>query len=379
MGTFRIIKTMPNQPDFSLFESVISNVYGQPNVPDFQNLAHLKNSYVLPTQHLKSCLILVSEDKTLARLAIYQNPHFEDAFLFGGYECVNDFEVSMAILEAGVEEVIRMNNLEGNSKLPSKKGLRIIGPMDGSTWENYRFVLPPDPLKGEPSFENSNLNPTHIISPLGDRGLRRPFLLEPTHPNYYINQWQLFGLQLIADYRSDFRNTLEIDFNKLRRWESYFKNKGIRVRPFDKNQAEMTFQKLAKFNMEAFKDNYLFSPISEEYFVEKYRKALPLIYPNLVHLAWEKEEIVGMVFCISNLLSPQPNETIILKTLAAKSEYRFRGLGDLLYRKSMEGGMKIGAKNVIHALMKNDNISINISKKYKAECFRKYGLFEMKI
>ena len=60
-----------------------------------------------------------------------------------------------------------------------------IGPIDGSTWRNYRFVT---------------------------EGEGASFFLEPTHPSYYPAQWQRSGFLVCANYFSVLQTDLSSTF-----------------------------------------------------------------------------------------------------------------------------------------------------------------------
>jgi hypothetical protein len=117
----------------------------------------------LNSEYLRSCIVVVNDGLPVGRLAVYENPNLtsndQQVACIGNYECENNPETAKLLFRKAFEEI-------------SSLGVKtIIGPMSGSTWDNYRF-------------SNHNNEPN--------------FLLEPYHHVYYNEQFLENGFQPLS-------------------------------------------------------------------------------------------------------------------------------------------------------------------------------------
>lgn len=279
------------------------------------------------------------ESEVKARAVLYNNPYFKHngkkTACIGNYECFNDLSFSSHLLNAIVEDA---KNLGFEY---------LIGPMNGSTWDDYRFSLNHD-------------SPT--------------FFLEPYHHLYYNDQFSNFGFGPVAQYVSGISDCTNYKETEPSAFESFYKN-GLHVRPVNLDSYDCELKKLYDFSLIAFKNNFLYTPISFEYFKEKYAAAKKIIQPDFFQIAEDAEgNIVGFMFCVDDLYNKK-EKSLIIKTLARMPDEKWKGLtkitGDIVYKTARDKGYK----TIVHAFMHQHNASTSVSRNFKGVVFRKYILY----
>jgi GNAT superfamily N-acetyltransferase len=286
-------------------------------------------------------LILEQKGKPVARVGIYVNPYLrweeEDVITLGAYACNNDDQAAQTLLGAALEFI--------QTKWPECQ--HVIGPMDGSTWENYRFALPSD---------------------------HAPFVLEPINPPWYPQHWEKMGFQVLKKYKSNQAEFGPEQYTNLEQAKLFFEQKGLIFRHFDALHVEEELNRLAEFNLAAFHDAFLITPIEKVVFVEKYQKIVPLLRPELIWIAEDNGRICGLFFAIPDYLDAQ-KRTVVVKTLARLPDARYKGLGEYLAALWVNTAIEAGYTRMIHALMRDDNASVRTSGKFWGESFREYVLY----
>lgn len=337
MNDYKFIRTFPGEAGFEDFSTFPKQIYS--NESQRFILGHD------PVQeHLKGCYILKSGQSNIGRFAFYENPelqyHNESACTIGSYECIDDLKASHELLKHA-------------QWMAKEKGCRwLIGPMEGSTWHNYRF-------------SQSNVQPN--------------FFMEPYHHIYYNQQFTDFGFEPIAEYVSNLDETLAYDEDKLIRFENYFVEQGAKFRHLDLNNYRQELVKMGKLSLEGFAENFLYTPISLDAFVNKYEKLKKLIDPDLV---WIGEDQKGyphaLLFAIHDHWD-QTGETMIIKSMVRKPDTPFRGMASYLAGKSIQLANDKGYKKIIHALMIRDNASVRTSDNYAGRPYKSYQLYGLRL
>ncbi|HLG04479.1 MAG TPA: hypothetical protein VI731_12845 [Bacteroidia bacterium] len=290
--------------------------------------------------HAAAGLCVLKNGLPAGRLIIYTGHGIghkdKPAAFIGNYECINDDAASREMLDAA-EKFAR---LEGYGLL--------IGPVNGTTWDTYRFCT------------SSN---------------QSRFFSEMIHPGYYTGQWEKAGYAVIADYFSMMDQTLISDTENTLRTENTFSQNGIWFRTLDPADYEQELERIYDLCAKAFRNNFLFTPISREAFKVKYRAVQKYIEPQMIFLAENSgKEIVGLAFNFPDH-AVTDKKRMVLKTLARDPAPDFRGLGDVLANMSHRYGNEHGYASIIHALMYSDNASRRLSKKYHGEIFKSYALY----
>ena len=337
----KMLKTRPGHNDFERFARLPERLYPKGS-PRFL-LGHD------PVEtHLEGCYVLCEGEEAVGRYACYENKNLrvngEPAACIGSYECIDDDRVSKELLNHA-------------KTWAQKKGYSwIVGPMEGSTWNNHRF-----------SLNNDHPN----------------FFMEPYHHSYYNQQFTNHGFTPLAHYYSNLDENLVVDDNQVHEFEKSYIEQGAVFRNLDLRDLENELYQLAAFSLNAFKSNFLFSPISEADFVSKYLKIKSLIDPNLTWIVEDQSgEIQAFIFSIpDHFETHKPSKTLIIKSMARKRSSPFKGIGSYLAIKTVQLAKKQGYERVIHAFMIKDNASRLISEKFakKSGNFKNYVLYGLQL
>ena len=257
--------------------------------------------------------------------------------VIGHYAAVDD-EVAAAVLTAALQQLRQVGSTIA------------IGPMNGTTWRNYRFVTEP--------------------------GEQPPFFLEPTNPAEAPRQFERAGLSSLASYFSALNDDVSRPDVRREQMEKKIADAGITIRSANSDLGP-ELARIYEVSKVSFQKNFLYTEIPESEFVAMYRPLLPIVRPELVLIAEQAGRCVGYLFAVPDLAMKTRGlaiDTFIIKTVAVLPEPQVRGLGSLLVARAQQIGHELGFRNCIHALMFEDNISLNISRHY-ASVMRKYTLY----
>ena len=238
-----------------------------------------------------------------------------------------------------------------------KEGIEtIIGPLNGTTWNTYRYVT--------------------------EKGSRRQFLLEPWNEDYSVSLFEKLGFKPLAGYistvmegmDSDGRRNLNKKIEKLKKFDYY---KDIKVESAENKDLLTVLNKVYDLTVEAFKNNFLYSELEKEIFLKMYMSYEDKIIKKFFKMLYLGDELIGYVFGIpdyAELGYKGKIDTIILKTIAVSPIYNGKGMGYILINSLVEEAEKEGYENVIYALMHESNVSKNIGL-LLGNMLRKYTLF----
>ena len=222
-----------------------------------------------------------------------------------------------------------------------------VGPMDGNTWREYRLIV--------------------------DRGVEGPFFLEPHHPDEWPRHFSSAGFDPIATYTSALVDDLGTPDPRMASALARFRRDGISIRSFDLSAADQDLRRIFRLSRRSFSGNLMYAPIDEEEFLERQRRLLSLVRPDLVLLAERAGELVGFLLAVPDLLRRGVNgdtDTVVIKTVAVLPGRAQQGLGAVLVAEAHGRGARLGFRRAIHALMHDRNTSRNISRRY-ARTFRR--------
>ena len=238
-----------------------------------------------------------------------------------------------------------------------KEGIEtIIGPLNGTTWNTYRYVT--------------------------EKGSRKQFLLEPWNEDYSVSLFEKLDFKHLAGYistvmegmNSDGRKNLNKKIEKLKKFDYY---EDIRVESAENKDLLTVLNKVYDLTVEAFKNNFLYSELEREIFLKMYLSYEDKIIKKFFKMLYFKDELIGYVFGIpdyTELGYKGKIDTIILKTIAVSPEYNGKGMGYILINSLIEEAEKEGYENVIYALMHESNVSKNIGL-LLGNMLRRYTLF----
>jgi predicted N-acetyltransferase YhbS len=226
-----------------------------------------------------------------------------------------------------------------------------VGPMDGSTWRRYRLVT--------------------------DCASEAAFFLEPENPPEWPRHFEDAGFTPLAHYHSSVTDRLDYEDPKARCAEARLSRLGIKVRTLDTTRLEEELRAIHEITTASFRNGFLYQPLPWAAFRADYRQIQPFLRPELVLIATHQNRPIGFVFSIPDLLQARrgrPIDTVILKTIAVVPDCAYAGLGRHLVQQTHRRAHALGYRRVIHALMREGNVSLNISARY-ARRFRRYTLF----
>lgn len=225
-----------------------------------------------------------------------------------------------------------------------------VGPMDGTTWRSYRFV--------------------------SEAGSEPPFLFEPVHPPDWPAWWRAAGFTALASYTSTLARDLATRDPRVPALAGRLERAGVRLRPLDLSRIDAELGAIHDVSVEAFRDNFLYTPLSRESFLAQYRAVIPHVRPELVLLAEQAGRVVGYVFMFPDLLEAKRGArvtTAIVKTLAVRPGRAFAGLGAWLLDRAHAEAHRLGFSRAVHAMMHEANVSRNLSAR-TAVILRRYLL-----
>lgn len=279
-----------------------------------------------------------SENET-AHAVLYRNPELweeRQALLLGNFE-FESAEAGMAI----VDRVVHTAKEAGAREL--------IGPLNGNTWNDYR---------------------------LGLMGPRPAFPGEPFNPKGYLDLLKKAGFNVLNTYGSGLDESLEYDQEKLTSWRKDLEGQGLTFRTFDQENLEKDLQMVHTLCSKAFVKNFLFTPISWEAFLSKYRQMLSFVDTRFCTLATLDDKLAAFMFAYPNPLDPT-GKTLVIKTVARDSDHSPSGLGQYLVGLTTQMANQAGMQSMIHALMPDESHSNIISQFYSGVPYRYYELLHL--
>ena len=226
-----------------------------------------------------------------------------------------------------------------------------VGPMDGSTWDSYRFVTGHD---GTPRF-----------------------FLEPENDDDWPLQFLRAGFHPIARYHSALQAELGLDDRRIATIEERMRAAAIRARCVDAGRLEEEIERMHALVIAGFRDSPFFTPIPVGEFVARHRRLLTCIQPELVLVAEQQGRPVALLFAVPDLAQAQRGETVdtaIVKTVVALPGRAYAGIAHVLAARAAVAARALGYRRAIHALMRDGIHSMNWSARCGAT-IRRYALF----
>ncbi|GAB4143473.1 MAG: hypothetical protein Fur0041_18540 [Bacteroidia bacterium] len=333
-----IIQVQPNGIGFEMFSAVPASLYPSAALP------LQKSGDQLNTDFLFACLIVLADQKPLGRLALYDNSWItfngKKVLLAGNFECVSNDKISAALLH----EAMRIAKNEGAAYL--------IGPMNGSTWDTYRFTI----------------------------GTRNDlFFSENLHHTYYTALWENAGFTELERYISTVDRYMRCDAPAVIEREKELIAQGVVFRNIRLDDYENELKKLFPFCLRVFSSNKFYSPVSEEHFLEKYVSVKNYITEKGVVIAENnRNEIVGFMFGFHDHFS-SAERRFIIKTVARDPAPEYKGMGNILGNMGTRYALINGYDACIHAFMHMDNRSVHLSDKYSGRPLREYVLLKKEL
>ncbi|MFN9364729.1 MAG: GNAT family N-acetyltransferase [Planctomycetota bacterium] len=230
-----------------------------------------------------------------------------------------------------------------------------LGPIDGSTWNNYRAVT-----------ESSDAP---------------PFFLEPQHPASLTEYFLENGFSSELNYFSALDQQLAGMDPLARRVAAEMNSLGITLRPFRLDDFSGELLRLHALATDCFRSHDLFSELHAQDFLRLYQPLRPAICPELILIAERDAVPLGFAFAVPDLFERQRTgaaRTVILKTLGVLPDRATAGLGYHLLSEMRRQASAIGFQRMILALMR-DTLYFSRRQFQLGTPFRRYGLFARKL
>lgn len=331
-----LLHTVPGDAHWEQFLAVPAEVFPY---PDHQ--IGLKNQ--INHDFFFKGLLLMQNGNPVGRIGIYLNHELKKNGLrsgtLGNYEAIDDERIGKRLLEAGMD-VLREEGIE-----------YVIGPMNGSSWDQYRFELHPD---------------------------RHHFFLEPQNPSWYHTHWKAAGFQVIGEYTSNIDRQMQSNVSSVSRIADC-RRRGIKVRKIDLDRYEEELDLLFPLCLKGFSRNHLYTPITRSSFLAKYLPIKSAIDPEWVLIAENEDgDPGGFIFCFPDYWN-QSNRQLVIKTLVRKPGKEWAGIGSILSAIMIQKAQKAGFGAVIHAMMFHAGGGKAISTTYDGEMIQEYVLLGREI
>lgn len=308
-------------------------------VLDFSDIVILDRRDEVPSAHFTLGVVVTQGEIVLAKAALYYNPDIayrdKNVALVGAYASI-DHDEAVGLLFMELEKQAREKNIDF-----------LIGPMNGSTWERYRF------------------------HDMADQSI---FFSEMTHPMYYPQQWAKHGFQSIAKYYSSETYSLEVDDPAVSAYEKRLYAMGVAIRSIQLDRYAEELVQLHPFLLTAFAGNFLYTPLDKERFIEKYLPLQPYLDPSYVLIASHQDHIAGVFLCVEDVLNPNVR-TLVIKTIARNPDPIYRGLGHVMAKRVYQSARSNGVQRLVHAFLKEEGTSTPISRHFHGVPFKSYTLY----
>ena len=273
-------------------------------------------------------IIYEGEETILARCSVWftHAPKGKDNIKIGtvGHFEAQNQESAQAVLEKACQ-------------LLKEKGCEsVVGPMDGNTWRRYRFV----------TYSDGSA----------------PFLLEPQNPAIYPDWFKAAGFCEESQYFSK-RSQIPTNLEKCSNLLLDLEKQNITLRSVDMSNLDSELDKIYDISAVAFSNNLYYTEIDRIEFKKQYYAYKDYLVSELILLAFHNDKPIGFVFLIpdyNEMKTKGKVETIIAKTIAVLPEYRRIKLGSAMLKDAYRRSVKLGFKDVIVALVYDENVSANL-------------------
>lgn len=287
---------------------------------------------------LLNCVIVYRDNMPVGRSCLYVNSDLHHdgmpVLVFGNFDCINDTAVSSALF-GYIEQVAKDKNLQF-----------MIGPMNGSTWNDYRL-----PITGERSTFTGDLD----------------------QPLYYSALLSNAGYTMMHRYYSSVA-PIHITEAPCEDTIPVLASEGVTIRGIDVDNYTEELKKIYELCATAFAQNVLFSPIDEATFVNRYLPFRNIITSDLVLLAEQDSEIIAVFFAYPDVQA-LPEKRVVIKTMARNPHKKVKDLVSTMIKILHKNAVNLKYNEMVHAFMHEENRSRELSLQYEGMVIREYALF----
>lgn len=329
------IKIHKDHSDYFLNEinQLKSRIYGSS-----AGLIDINSEYF--KSNIKTVFLLEFNSTIIGSAILFYNADIQifnqSTYLLGAFEIQSDYKSLAPYF---------IRNIENEALILGAK--YILGPLNGSTWFDYRFKI-----KSEALNFPGDLN----------------------HSDFYSQLWLENNFKIFNTYTSQ----IQFDINPERLDLNYTKsifNEKIIIKNKD-IELEEALKLIYPLLMNSFKGKEFFSSISLRDFIRLNLRLESFIKDEYFLMAIDENsnECVGFLMAYPNLFDLN-QKGLVIKTLARKNSLKWAGLGYLLSERILEIAQSKNFDYLIHAHMSSNKSSIKLSKNYNAQSLNTYHLF----
>lgn len=272
--TTDIISIQTTDPEIKLFHSLHTTIAEHSPFGTSYSLTQLKKKLILPPHISQQSIFVALEQgrpqaKLVARcLPPYQGKTSASIGLIGFFDSLEKEKPCRALFD----NAIAWLQQQGVSK--------IVGPMEGGSWFDYRFN----------------------IGPFGGR----PFLLEPYTPAYYPELWEDYGFTTHTDYYTRHLEDIDTVLPTLRQHYSHALSQGFSFRSLQAKQYKQDIATLYRLSNQTSVTNplHLSQPITHLY--PYFQQIKHLMDNSLINFVCNTNgEEVGFIFALPDHFTAQ--------------------------------------------------------------------------
>ena len=199
--------------------------------------------------------------------------------------------------------------------------------------------------------------------------------MEPMEPVHYYQLFLDADFEILSRYSSSCIDLTE-EQQSFQHIENKLMKKGVQFRTIGFENYEKDLTAIHTLSLNSFSNNFLYTPLPLEIFMQNYLKAKDHIDTDMVILAEWQGNLAGFVFCMPDKMAEMMNtpKTVIVKTLAVDPTAPLAGLGSVLVSQAHAIAKEKGYSEAVHALQHESNSSLRISQRFDAKVFRRYAL-----
>ena len=332
----RIKKYKPKDALPSEFVTLIKKKYREEkNFDSFFSDFQKAYSFCVNNPNTTFIPIALFENKQLvAHIALIVDKRLpkNEAF-FGFFETEQDLSVFKLIWQNLIAEAKKMSLS------------RLLGPVNGSIWHQYRCIKKTD---GSAYFKSEPLSEVYYYKLLSQM---KPI----TEVSYYSASREKFDKVM---------EIIQTEFGKL-------EVAGFNIKELKSVSYEQLLS-VAEISRIVFNNSWGYTDLNEKEFLQLYSLDKLKTHLNSLYLLYKDKQIIG--YCGTS----KEDKTLILKTICILPKYQGLGLGNALAYKIHLDAQKMGFKKIIYALIREGN-KINNFPKDDVLIFRRYAAFEFKI
>lgn len=286
-------------------------------------------------------IFTISEDNKQARAIAYIK---DDSGFIGWYECSESFDTHQNLMTS-IFNWFKKNNCNN-----------INGPINGSTWSNYRFNLD----SAIPKFPG-----------------------EPFQPTYYVDFWRKSGFTESLKYVSEIPSRSIIRPSTRAKIEERLAEYNLRLANFPLKIDDVLKEDLLSFYLSCFKTNPFFTIVEEGCYSKLTEKLEQVIDRSLSFIIFNQENkpiavFVGYKDLYKEFRSGEERQEdiFVIKTIATKPEYQNYQIATTMVNLIHNLAYEKGIDKIVHAMMYQKGLTATVgSNKFNAEKYSSYALF----